>query len=74
MSMLEGEVAYIKARMDPTGKKLADSSVKEEGMKFNVHLKAFDRAADSTDLSQDERLERAQGHKVAAALLIFQTE
>ena len=63
-SMLLGETAYIKAKVNAKGKKVSDMEFKEKGLKFNVTLKAFDRASDSADLEQDERLDRAQHHKV----------
>ena len=63
-SMLLGETAYIKAKVNAKGKKVSELEFKEKGLKFNVTLKAFDRASESVDLEQDERLDRAQHHKV----------
>lgn len=62
-SLLLGETAYIKAKVNAKGQKVSEFEFKEKGLKFNVTLKAFDRASESADLEQDERLDRAQHHK-----------
>ena len=68
MSMKLGETAYIKAKIDAKGNKVTEFEAKEKGLKFNLHLYQFDRASDPTDLEQDERLDRAQHHKVRPSL------
>ena len=62
--MLLEETCYIKAKVNAKGQKVSEFEFKEKGLKFNVTLKAFDRASESVDLEQDERLDRAQHHKV----------
>ena len=67
--MLLGETCYIKAKVNAKGEKVSEFEFKEKGLKFNATLKAFDRASESKDLEQDERLDRAQHHKVPLTFL-----
>jgi FK506-binding protein 4/5 len=61
-SMKEQETAYIKSRINSRGQKI-DSFGGDPGFKFNVTLFEMSRAAESCDLEQDERIERAQHYK-----------
>lgn len=61
-SMQEGEMSYIKSKVDTDGKKVTELD-RNQAIKFNMTLTGFSRAANSLDLEQDERLDRAQHHK-----------
>ena len=60
ISMKEKETCYVKSKLDAKGVKIDDVVSKEKGLKFNMTLLEMNRAADSSELEQDERIERAQ--------------
>ena len=63
-SMKEGEMCYIKSKVDAKGNKVSEFDANaKSALKFNAHLKSMSRAADLTELEPDECLERAQHHK-----------
>merc|ERR1712004_941995 len=59
--MKEGEMCYIKSKVDTKGQKVTE--LRNQAIKFNMTLRSFNRAANSLELEQDERLDRAQHHK-----------
>lgn len=64
-SMKEHETSYVKSKLDCHGKKVDELSSKEKGLRFKMTLLEMNRAAESDDLEQDERIERAQHYKDA---------
>ncbi|ELT92806.1 hypothetical protein CAPTEDRAFT_228060 [Capitella teleta] len=63
MSMKEGETAYVKSKINSDGQKMDSFGVNDAAFKCNVSLFEMSRAAQSDDLEQDERIERAQHYK-----------
>ena len=63
MSMVEGESAYMKSKMDEKGQVASEIGVNNKCMKFNITLKSLSRAAPINDLEKDELLDRAHHHK-----------
>ena len=62
--MKEGEICYIKSKVDAKGNKVSEFDVNAKSvLKFNAHLKSMSRAADLAELEPDECLEQAQHHK-----------
>lgn len=60
LTMKEGEIAYVKTKVDVEGKKVNDTG---GSLKLKFSLNTLNRAADLNDLEPDEKLERAQHHK-----------
>ena len=60
--MKEGEMCYIKSKVDAKGKKVSELD-QSKALKFNMTLYSFNRSANPLELEQDERLDRAQHYK-----------
>ena len=69
MTMREGETCYVKSKVGGDGQRVGDATSGDSGIKFNMELRSFSRAAATSDLALDELLDRATHHKEAGTTL-----
>lgn len=64
MSMKIGEQSYVKCNVDKDGNKIDKFQPESDRLRWKILLKSFNRAADPSELLSDEKLERAEHHKI----------